>query len=1068
MSSLSGLVAGKLAACLCYQRREIRNNNRRKLVFLSDISIKRPVLIAMVMIGLLLFGVLGFMNLPLNLMPDVEIPYITIQTIYPGAAPEQIEDLITKKIEDEVSQISLLKTITSYSLNSASIIILEFDLDKDNDIALQDVKEKIDAIKNDLPDSAQDPVASKIDISASPVMEILLSGDIESTELFYLADSTVKDRISQINGVGSVSVIGGFEREIRVEFDNRTIYENSIDLTQVAGILAYANMDMPGGNFQNRSEDYSVNLKGRIASAEELAKVEVPTSAGMRQLGQVAAIEPSSEDVRQRVTYFNTGEGIRQDNTVLLSIIKSPEGNPVSVAEEVKALIPELEEILPESVNLNITMDDSVFIQDTVNDTLSNILLGIVFTAAILLFFLHDIRSTLIVALSMPLSIIPTFIILNQMGITLNLMSLMGLSTSVGVLVMNSVVVLENIFRHKGMGHDRKTAAASGTAEVTIAVIASTMTNVCVFLPLGTMGGIVGEFIGDFALTVVIATLFSLLISFTLTPMLASLLLPEQPKKKNLVSRKIEDFFKSLERGYAFLLEKILHNRLRSTLLIAATFAVFILSMAAFTVIPFEFQPAMDSGSVSVEVELPEDAALSQTGDLVKIIEDRIAGFPEVHQIVTNLGALSSMDSGTNMAKLSLELIDKDLRESNDVIAGRIGAALSDIPGAVIRVGSASGGMGGETAPVAFYLQGNDMDQLKEYTLLLKEEMRNIPGLTGINSSVKSGKPEITLYPKRQNLSEMNVTVQDLAMSMRNAIEGIVLTQMKADSREYDIRVTLADTEVSSYESIRNIPVTTRNGVYPLSHFAEIEVEEGVSKLLRIDKKTSVSITANLLPGTVLSTATAAIEEIADEMLPRGVKLRWGGDAEMMTDTMREMGFAFIIAVVLTYMLLAAILEKVGQPVLILSTVPLSLIGVVILFLIGGFTMNMVSMMAIIMLVGMVVNNAILILEYTNQLRAAGKDVRTALLEACPTKLQPILMANIATILGMLPMAMGIGSSGAEMRQPMGLVSIGGLIAATFLTLFAIPAIENALESGKETKREKKKMKQLKKAEAQA
>ena len=1020
----------------------------------------------MFMIGLLLFGIIGFTNLPLNLMPDAEIPYITIQTIYPGAAPQQIEDLITKKIEDEVSQISLLKSITSYSLNSASIIILEFELDKGSDIALQDVKEKIDAIANDLPESAEDPVASKIDISASPVMEILLSGEIDPTELFYLADGTVKDRISQINGVGSVNVTGGFQREIRVEFQNRTIYENSIDLSQVAGILAYANMDMPGGNFQNRTEDYSVNLSGRIISTEELEKVEVPTASGMRQLGQIARIEPSSEDVRQRVTYFNTSDNIRQDNTVLLSIIKSPEGNPVNVAEEVKDLIPELEKSLPESVNLSITMDDSVFIQDTVNDTLSNILLGIIFTAAILLFFLHDFRSTLIVALSMPLSIIPTFIILNQMGISLNLMSLMGLSTSVGVLVMNSVVVLENIFRHKGMGHDRKTAAASGTAEVTIAVIASTMTNVCVFLPLGTMGGIVGEFIGDFALTVVIATLFSLVVSFTLTPMLASLLLPEQPKKKNRISLRVEEFFKSLERGYTFILEKILHNRLRSSLLILATVVLFVLAMAAFSLIPFEFQPAMDSGNVSVEVELSEDASLNQTAELINTIEDRIAEFSEVDQIVTNLGSLSSMDQGTNMARLSLTLIHKDQRESNTIVASRIGAALSDIPGAVIRVGTASGGMGGETAPVAFYLQSDDMDLLKEYTKLMQEEMRNVPGLTGISSSVKAGKPEITLYPNRQNLSEMGVTVQELAMSMRSSIEGLVMTQMKSGSREYDIRVTLADTEVSSYESIRNIPVTTRNGVYPLSFFAEIAVEEGVSQLTRIDKKTSVSITSNLLPGAVLGTASAAIEEIADQLLPQEVELRWGGDAEMMADTMAKMGFAFIIAIILTYMLLAGILEKIAQPLLILSTVPLSLIGVVILFLIGGFTMNMVSMMAIIMLVGMVVNNAILILEYTNQLRSAGKDVRTALLEACPTKLQPILMANIATILGMLPMAMGIGSSGAEMRQPMGLVSIGGLIAATFLTLFVIPAVENTLESGKEAKKEKKRLKKIEKAEA--
>jgi HAE1 family hydrophobic/amphiphilic exporter-1 len=978
-------------------------------VFLSDLSIKRPVLISMVMVALLLFGILGFMNLPLNLMPSVDIPYITIQTIYPGAAPGQIENLITKKIEDEVSSISLLKSIQSYSLNSASIIILEFELDKSTDIALQDVKEKVDAIVNRLPDAADDPVMSKIDIAASPVMELLISGDIEPTELFYLANTTVKDRLSQIQGVGNVDVIGGFEREIRVEFDNKTVYENSINLTQIAGILAAANMDMPGGNFQDQGQDYSVNMKGEISSTDQLESLMIPTASGMRKLGQVATINPASEDVRQRVTYFNTELGRRQENTVLLS----------------------------------------------------NILLGILFTAGILLFFLHDFRSTLIVAISMPLSIIPTFIVMDQMGISLNLMSLMGLSTSVGVLVMNSVVVLENIFRHKGMGHSREKAASSGTAEVTVAVVASTLTNVCVFLPLGTMGGIIGQFIGDFAITVVIATLFSLLISLTLTPMLASLILPETQKKKNKVSQKIEDFFKSLESGYAFLLEKILHNRLRSTLLIMGTVIVFVGSMAAFRIIPFEFSPAMDSGTVNVEVELSEDASLDQTAEVLKIIEERIAGFNEVNQIVTNLGSLSSMDSGTNLARLNIQLINKDLRQNNIIIAGRIGAALSDIPGVVIRSNGANG-MGGGGAPIAFYLQGRDLEELKEYTTLIKEEMTNIPGVTGINSSLKSGKPEITLLPNRQSLSEMGVSIQDLAMSMRSAIDGVVMTQMKADSREYNIRVTMADVEVSSYESIRNIPVSTPNGIYPLSYFSEIQMDEGVSKLLRIDKRSSVEITANLLPGAVLGTITGAIKDITDEVLPGQVKIKWGGDADMMNETISRMGFAFIIAILLTYMLLAGVLEKVGQPLLILSTVPLSLIGVVALFLIGGFSMNMVSMMAVVMLVGMVVNNAILILEYTNQLRSNGMGVRSALLEACPTKLQPILMANIATILGMLPMAMGIGSSGAEMRQPMGLVSIGGLIAATFLTLFVIPAIENALESGKEEKKKKKAFKKSK------
>ncbi|MDC7220090.1 MAG: efflux RND transporter permease subunit [Spirochaetales bacterium] len=1026
-------------------------------MFLADLSIKRPVMISMFMIAFLLFGIIAFVGMPLNLMPDAEIPYITIQTVYAGAAPGQIEDLITKKIEDEISSISLLKNIWSYSLNSVSIIILEFDLDKDVDIALQDTKEKVDAVLNQLPDSAEDPVIQKIDISASPIMEVLVSGDIEPSELYYLANDEVKDRISQIPGVGSVTLAGGFEREIRVEFDNRTVYENSLNLTQIAGILAMANMDMPGGNIQNEEQDYSVNLEGQFTGTEELEELLIPTAAGQRKLGQLAEINPASEDVRQRVTYFNTVDNVHQKNSVLLSIIKSPEGNPVEVADGVKKILPELRQELPESVNLTITMDDSIFVSGTVNDTLSNILLGILFTAGILLFFLHDARSTLIVALSMPLSIIPSFIFLRQMGITLNLMSLMGLSTSVGVLVMNSVVVLENIFRHKSLGHGRAEAASRGTAEVTVSVIASAGTNIAVFLPLGTMGGIVGEFIGDFALTVVIATLFSLIISFTLTPMLASLILPDEAKEKLKISQKIEDFFKSMERGYAFILEKVLHNRGRSILLIGGTILLFLLSMAAFAIIPFEFQPAMDQSTVAVEVELQEDASLDQTAEIIAGIEEIIAQFEEVDQIISNLGSLSSMSQDTYMAKLNISLVDKEDRiDSDSILATKIGAALSDIPGATIRSSTSSGNAGGGSAPVTFYLQGNNLTELQEYSRLMTEGMKKIPGTSGVNSSVKPGKPEISLKPNRQNMSEMGVTMQDLAMAMRSAIDGIVMTQLKVDGREYNIRVTLADTEVSSYESIRNIPVSTYNGIYPLSYFARLDVKEGVNQLLRINKKSSVEVSSNLQPGAALSTVTGEVDKLAGEILPSNVTLKWGGDAEMMADTMMNMAFAFLIAVILTYMLLAAILEKVGQPLLILTTIPLSLIGVVALFLITGYNMNMISMMAIVMLVGMVVNNAILILDYTNQLVSKGMDTRSALLEACPTKLQPILMANIATILGMLPMALGIGASGAEMRQPMGLVSIGGLVASTFLTLFVIPAAENALVSGREEKKKRR------------
>ncbi len=1010
----------------------------------------------MVMIALLLFGLLAYTRLPLELMPDAKIPYVTVNTIYAGASAEQIQDLVTRKIEDEVSSISLLSSITSYSLNSASVIVLEFDLDKDSDIAYQETKEKIDAVAASLPPDAMEPVVSKVDIAATPVMNLLLGGDLEATELNHLARTTVKDRISQIEGVGTVNILGGVEKEIRVDFDAVDVYEQAISLSQVAGLLAYGNMDMPGGNFQEGGADYPVGVRGQFTDIGELEELLIPTSTGMRALGDLSRIASSPEDVRERITLFDTETGVRQENSVLLSIVKSPQGNPVQISDAVKAVMKELENTLPEGATLAVTLDTSEEIRNTVSDTLSNILLGILLTSAILLFFLHDIRSTLIVALSMPLSIIPTFILMNLLGISLNLMSLMGLSVSVGVLVMNSVVVLENVFRHKSLGHGRKEAARKGTSEVAVAVFASTLTNVAVFLPLGTMGGMAGVFVGDFALTIVIATMFSLLISFTLTPMLASLLLPEHAKEKNAVSRGIEAMFRSIERGYSFLLEKILHNRVRSTLLILGTVALFVFTLVKFTSIPTEFIPTVDNSVISVEIELPVDASLDRTAEVVKQVEDRIASFDEVDQIVTTLGSISALESGVNLASLNVQLSDKEGRETHSIIASRIHESLSDIPGAVFRV-QATTNLSASTMPILFYLQSQDMDELSESTREMVEAMNRIEGVTGVDTTMKAGKPEITVTPDRQTVSQMGITLQQFALSVRASIDGLVLTQLKEGGREYDIRVSLSDEGLLTYDGITNIPIVTPRGTYPLSFFAEVDVNEGANSLLRIDKKHTVEVSASIIPGYILGPVSTSIDDAASEVLSPQVTLEWGGNSSIMTETVNNMIFAFVIAVILTYMLLAALLEKIGQPLLILSTIPLSLIGVVALFLLTGYTMSMVSMIAIIMLVGMVVNNAILILEYTNQLRAGGMDVRSALLKACPTKLQPVLMANIATILGMLPMAIGLGSSGVEFRQPMAMVTIGGILASTFLTLFVIPAIENTIESGKEKKKKTEK-----------
>ncbi len=1005
----------------------------------------------MIILAVVLFGLLAFFSVPLNLMPSIKLPYVTIQVVYPGAGPQEVETQIIKPVEDVISTISGIKTLTSYAMENVGITLIEFELGKDVNVANQEVKDKIDSILNQFPDDAQLPVVEKVDINARPIIDILLSGNLEMKELNDLARKNLKNRLSQIKGVARVDIKGGEQREIRVELDNRVVFQNAISLTQLGQILAVQNIDMPGGQYNERSQEYSVRMKGQLGSVDALKALEVPTPFGAKKLGQLASVRDATADVRERMVYFDNRSKIRDENVVLLSIIPAPDGNTVEIANGVQKIFPSLKADLPPGSNLTIVNDDSVFIRSTVNDTLMNIFLGIVLTAGVLLFFLHDLRSTFIASLAMPVSIISTFLLLRGAGFTKNVLSLMGLSVSVGILVTNSVVVLENIFRHMGMGNTRIEAADRGTSEITTAVLASTLTNVAVFLPLALVKGMVGIFLKEFALTVVFATIFSLLVSFTLTPMLASLMLPEHDRKKHPLGRRLEAMFRSWGHGYRRILTKIFMKKSRGILLVSGVVILFFGSFFLATRIGFEFSPEMDQGALSIEVEMPQGYNLSETADLMAEIEQRIQAHPEVEHMVTTLGSISDLDKGTNMATMDVRLVDARKRGLSDkAISNLIVGELADIPNAKIRVQSVGMGAGSGSYPVEFYLQGQDIDTLEKYRVEILDELKDVRGLVNLTTSSRVGKPEITLIPDRVKMKNAGVNMYDLALSLRGAVEGIVATTYREGGEDYDVRVMMSDNSVDTPEKIENISIATREGVYRLAQFADVQYTQGYSKLMHRNKYNVVQFTGSPALGYPLGAVVGSIQKkIGLLKLPEGYDITWGGSAQMMQDTARDMGRAFLIAILITYMLLAAILENLFQPLLILGTVPLALIGVFGALFITGQTMNMVSMMAIIMLVGIVVNNAILLLDYTNVLKRGGRDTRSALLEACPVKLKPIIMSTTAIILGMLPLALGIGTSGAELRQPMGIVSIGGLIVSSLLTLFIIPTLYNLFSGEK-------------------
>lgn len=1021
-------------------------------MFLSSISIRRPVMISMGLLVFLLFGILAYFTLNLNMMPDVNIPFVTVQTIYAGAGPAEMETLVSKKIEDAVSTISKIEEINSYSMEGVSYVVIEFDLGKDPDIANQEVKDKVSAIMMELPEDAETPVVEKFDVSSFPVIEIVLSGHLDIKELYDLADKKLKDRFSQIEGVGRVNLIGGQEREIRVELDDRIVYQNEISLMQLAQILTVQNMDVPGGRFMQSDQEFSVRFKGQFSSVDEIDNLDIPTAFGVKRLGQLAEISDAGAEVRQRSIYFNKAENLRDDNVVTLSIIKSVDGNSVEMAEAVREEIPLLEKELPTGTSLTIVRDASIFIQSSVNDTLSNIIMGIVLTGLVLLFFLHDLRSTIIVATAMPFSIISTFLFLQLSGFSLNIMTLMGLSTAVGILVTNSVVVLENIFRHKEMGHRRSVAADKGTSEIAVAVIASTLTNIAVFLPIASMSSMVGQFFKQFALTVTYATIFSIIASFTITPMLASLILPERDTKKHPLGEKLEKMFHAWEAKYLSWLNVILVNKVRSFLVLMGALIFFILSMGLLgPFIGFEFMPLLDEGDILIEVELAQGYNLDETADLLSEIERRVSQHDEVSHMLTNIGYLNQLTQGANMAVANVKLTDVDDRElSSAEMANVFIKDLSTIPNAKIRVSAISAAGGAGEAPVQFSLLGQDIDKLETYKVQLLDSIKNIPGLLNLSTSSRPGKPEITLIPNRVKIANAGLTVYDLSMALRSSVEGVIAGKYRESGNEYDIRLKMTKESVDTPEEIGNISILSPTGIYRISQLADVQFTSGYSTIMHTDKYKSIEFNGYNAPGVPLGNIKDAIDEKAAQIaFDQGYRLEWKGSAKLMQETVVDMFRTFIIALLLTYMLLAAILESLTQPLMILATVPLALIGVVAALVFTGVTMNMISMMAIVMLLGLVVNNAILQMDYANQLQRQGKSVKDALLEACPTKLKPIIMATVAIILGMMPMALGIGSSGVEFRQPMGLVSIGGMVVSTIMGLFVIPAFYHLFSKSK-------------------
>lgn len=1048
---------------------------------LAEVSINRPIMMTMVIMTFVVLGLFSLTRLGIDIFPDVEFPFVIATVIYGGAGPEEMETLVSEPIEEEVASIGGIKNVTSFSQESVSLVVCEFDLDVQADLAAIDVKDKIDLIRNNLPEDIQDPIIQKFDFASLPIITLAVSSPRPLDDTYRIADETIKQALARIRGLASIELTGGLEREIQINLSRRKLRAFDLSPQVVIMQIAMQNLNIPAGRITEGKKEITVRMAGEFEDLDQLRQIEIPLGEGKSvRLDKLGWIEDTFKEQRDRA-YFN-GE-----SSVGVSLIKRSDANTVATAQDVYKALKRIRSQLPDDVQIDIARDSSTFIQDSVDDIFGNILIGILLTALVLMVFLHNLPATVIAALSMPVSLIATFILVDFAGFSLNFMSLLGLAVSVGILVANSIVIIENIDRFKRKGLSAPEASLKGTSEIAVAVAASTLTNVVVFAPMAFMSGIVGRFFMQFGLTVAFATVFSLLVSFTLTPMMSSrpikwwiyllmgggmffvlwwrlgidaammLLLVLSAgaladsygwlgKLANLWNR----FYDGLVEDYRGSLIWVLGHKFIVLTTVTLLF-VGSLVLAGSGLIGSEFFPAVDQGMFTVTIEMPVGTSLEHSDRTITAVSKKVMAEKYVRTVYVTSGKTEGQDgqagADVNQGMITVQMVDADKRPmTTAAFIVQLTPKLTDFPDAKLQLKETSpfGGGGGES-DLQIEITGYETDQLLEVADSVMAYMAQIGGLINIESSWILGKPELTITPDRTRLNDKGSSPAQLGGTLRYYIEGEVASKFREKGEEYDIRVQLDPHDVSRSDDIESVYIPTENGQSLLGELANIEYREGPTTIARKNKQRLVTVTANVSSGTSGGKATQ-LQELTDQLkIPEGYKIFYGGETEMMVETFTELFKALGLAILLTFMLLAAILESMKHPFTIMLTFPLALIGVIAALFLSGKSLSMFSMMALVMLVGIVVNNGILLIDYITRLREEGKGLDEAIIEGCPVRLRPILMTNIATALGVLPLALGLGSGG-EFRAPMGIVTIGGLVTSTLFTLYIIPVIYRLFE----------------------
>lgn len=1013
-----------------------------------DISVKRPLLIIVFFTIIALLGVISYMGLNINLTPKMDIPVLTISTVYPGAAAAEVESSVTKKIEDAVSSLENLDKIISKSQENVSIIMIQLYSGANTDLALQDAQRKINAIKADMPKEVKDPSINKFSTDDLPIMKIAATSSMSEADFYRLIDEKLKNRISKIKGVGQVSLTGGSKREIQINVDPNKLKSYNLSILQVLGAIQTSNMDIPAGKIETIENTYSVRLAAKFSSMAQIENTRVTTN----QNGSIIYLKDIAE-IRDGLADQTTINRLNGTNSIGLQIVKQRDANTIVVCDLIKDELHKIEnEYNKEKIKFAVATDASVYTSASVNSVLEDLFIAIVIVSLVCFMFLHSIRNAVIVMIAVPLSMIPAFIIMYLMGYSLNLISLMALSLVVGILVDDSIVVIENMYRYMEMGKNRVEAALLGCKQIMFTASAITFVIVVVFLPLAMATGIIGNMLREFATPIIVSTLTSLLVSFTLTPMLVSRFGRQEDINgksfANKISRGFEIAFNAVKNYYVKILEFSFNKKL---ILFGSVITMFIATYALFSMgfIGSSFMSKIDQGEFIINVEMDSQTPLYKNNLQIARIEDLLIKKPEVTKVFSSIGSSENVMSTTsknNVSQITVKIVDKDKRKTSiEDFSQNIKEELNKIPGIKVSVEIPSI-VGSTDAPIQLVLKGDDLEKIQNTAEIVKAVMKKIPGTSDIKYSIDDPKQEIHIDIDRKKMEQLGISVTDAGATVRTAMAGNTDCKFSERGYDYDINIILDKINKTSIDDIASLSVMNNRGEsVEIQQFAKVYQSIGPGSLERYNRMTSLTV-KSFVVGRSSGTVGEEIKKALEGKIPQGIDITYAGDMEQQGKAFGTLFASLGIAIILVYLIMVALYDSTLYPFVVLFSIPLAVIGAILALALTMNELNLFTVIGLLTLVGLVAKNAILLVDFTNQLRKEGRNVKDALLEAGGERLRPIVMTTIAMVFGMLPVALASGA-GAEMKNGMAWVIIGGLISSLVLTLLVVPNVYLMLEN---------------------